>query len=185
QTFHLPTNYRSLPPIVKAADAVICAGGQPALYQPAIPARSDPRVGDATIQIDSYDDSDEEAEALAMQIKNWMREDKARGGEQPKLRLSQIAVLYRTRDMSRPVEEALTRAKVPFRVIGGMPFWEYKEIRDVVAYLHVLLDPTRSDVFLERIINEPKRSIGGKLLDSLRSAARAAGTTLGALLLGD
>ncbi|KXZ47888.1 hypothetical protein GPECTOR_32g501 [Gonium pectorale] len=100
-------------------------------------------------------------------------------------RWREVAVLYRNRDLSRPLEEAFTRSGIPFTVVGGQPFWQYKEIADAVAYMHVLLDPLRCDVFLERIINEPKRSVGDKSLLSMRDAARAAGMPLSQLIFGD
>ncbi|GLC33039.1 hypothetical protein PLESTB_000377600 [Pleodorina starrii] len=199
-THHLPVNYRSVPEIVACADAVLQYGHvgvtTPGLYERQVAARPHGQhrgggAAAAAIHVSVYPRPEDEARAVVRRIVDWARGHGGTGGASGggggrALRgLDRIAVLYRRRDQSRPVEEALTLSGVPYVVVAGQPFWEYKEIADTVAYLHLVLDPLRSDVMLERIINEPKRGLGGSTVDSLRQAARAAGLTLGSLLFGD
>ncbi len=82
------------------------------------------------------------------------------------------AVLYRTNAQSRAIEDALTRAGLAYRVVGGVRFYERKEIKDVLAYLKLLLEPA-DDVSLRRIINVPPRGIGKKVLEALEGSAAA------------
>lgn len=82
-----------------------------------------------------------------------------------------MAVLYRMNAQSRVLEEMLVRAGIPYRIYGGMRFYDRKEVRDIVAYLRVIVNPA-DDVSLRRIINQPKRSIGDATIAELvRSAA--------------
>ena len=84
---------------------------------------------------------------------------------------SAMAVLYRMNAQSRVLEEMLVRAGIPYRIYGGMRFYDRKEVRDIVAYLRVIVNPA-DDVSLRRIINQPKRSIGDATIAELvRSAA--------------
>ena len=77
-----------------------------------------------------------------------------------------VAVLYRTNAQSRVLEEMLLRAGIPYRVYGGMRFYDRKEVKDVIAYLRCILNPS-DDVSLRRIINQPKRSIGESTIQEL------------------
>jgi DNA helicase II / ATP-dependent DNA helicase PcrA len=77
-----------------------------------------------------------------------------------------VAVLYRTNAQSRVLEEMLLRAGIPYRVYGGMRFYDRKEVKDVIAYLRCILNPS-DDVSLKRIINQPKRSIGESTIQEL------------------
>ncbi|MCX7885607.1 MAG: DNA helicase PcrA [Caloramator sp.] len=78
-----------------------------------------------------------------------------------------FAVLYRTNAMSRSLEEAFVRASLPYRVIGGLKFYDRKEVKDILAYLKVINNPLDS-ISLERIINVPKRGIGQSTIDKLK-----------------
>lgn len=80
--------------------------------------------------------------------------------QQKKLSFADFAILYRTHAQSRALEEAFIKYKLPYKIFGGMKFYERKEIKDTMAYLKVLSNPVDS-VSLTRIINEPKRGIGG------------------------
>ena len=80
------------------------------------------------------------------------------------------AVLYRTNAQSRAIEDALTRAGLAYRVVGGVRFYERKEVKDALAYLKVLLEPA-DDVSLRRIINVPPRGIGKKVMEALEGSA--------------
>lgn len=91
--------------------------------------------------------------------------------------ISRIAVLYRTHSQSRPFEEVFRAARVPYRITGGIKFFQRKEIKDVLAYLRVLVNPEDS-VSLERILNVPPRGLGGATLSRAREEARTAGVSL-------
>jgi DNA helicase II / ATP-dependent DNA helicase PcrA len=94
-----------------------------------------------------------------------------------KLSWSDFAVVYRTNLQSRPLEEALRAAKIPYRVVGGTSYFDRKEIADAVAYLRVVLNP-RDEVSLRRIINYPTRGIGRTTVLRLVEAARGSGRSL-------
>ncbi|HVM12508.1 MAG TPA: DNA helicase PcrA, partial [Actinomycetota bacterium] len=88
-----------------------------------------------------------------------------------------VAVFYRTNAQSRVLEDVFMKAGIPYRVIGGLRFYERKEIKDVVAYLKVLVNP-RDVVSARRAINTPKRGIGDQTVAALESFARDEGITL-------
>ncbi|EFJ44745.1 hypothetical protein VOLCADRAFT_95122 [Volvox carteri f. nagariensis] len=194
-TFHLPVNYRSVPEIIELADAIRnCGGDKDELYKAQVAARRPVAAaaaaaqrpkwarGDFPVKLSMYMSPELEAEEIAKQISNCVRAGQRSGGDGNEL--GDIAVLYRRRSQSRPFEEELTRRGVKYTVVGGQPFWEYKEIADAVAYLHLILAPTQSDVFLERVINTPKRGLGPRTVKQLQLAARTSGMTLGELLFG-
>lgn len=83
---------------------------------------------------------------------------------------SDIAVLYRTNAQSRPFEEILMKNLIDYKVIGGLKFYDRKEIKDLVSYLKVIVNP-KDDVALKRIINEPKRGIGDKSVEQMGKIA--------------
>lgn len=85
-------------------------------------------------------------------------------------KLSEMAILYRTNAQSRQFEEALVHAQIPYVVVGGLKFYERKEIKDLLAYLRIIVNPM-DDISLKRIINEPKRGIGAAGLGKLEDAA--------------
>ncbi len=81
-----------------------------------------------------------------------------------------IAVLYRTNAQSRVLEEMLVRAGIPYRIYGGLRFYDRKEVKDVIAYLRCIVNPS-DDVSLRRIINQPKRAIGESTIQELTRCA--------------
>ena len=87
---------------------------------------------------------------------------------------SDVAILYRTNAQSRVLEEHLRAARVPAKVVGAVSFFERKEVKDVIAYLRLLLHPAADSAF-ERVVNAPSRGIGETTVDRLRAAARASG----------
>ncbi|MBI5494522.1 MAG: UvrD-helicase domain-containing protein [Deltaproteobacteria bacterium] len=98
-------------------------------------------------------------------------------------RPSELAFLYRTNAQSRPLEEALHRARIRYRILGGLRFYERREVKDVVSYLRLVANPD-SEMDLRRIINVPARAIGDTTLSQLAAAAQAAKVSLwGALAL--
>ncbi len=103
----------------------------------------------------------DEAKAVINEVKKLLN-----NGEKPK----EIAVLYRTNGQSRVIEEAFLRENIPFRIVGSYFFYNRKEIKDLISYLHLIYN-TNDDVSLERVINVPKRGIGLKTLERLRTEA--------------
>ena len=103
--------------------------------------------------------------------------DIAKGLADEGLALSEVAVLYRSNAQSRVLEHALFNAALPYRVYGGMRFFERAEIKNALAYLRLVAVPDDDGAFL-RIVNFPPRGIGARTLESLQDAARAAGTSL-------
>ncbi|MFH1512918.1 MAG: DNA helicase PcrA [Bacillota bacterium] len=93
-----------------------------------------------------------------------------------------IAVLYRTNAQSRVLEEMLMRAGIPYRVYGGLRFYDRKEIKDIIAYLRCIVNPS-DDISLRRIINQPKRSIGESTIRELLDFATANDVPLYAALM--
>lgn len=92
-----------------------------------------------------------------------------------------IAIFYRTNAQSRAIEDMLVRAGIPYKVVGGTKFYERKEIKDALSYLHVLVNPDDA-VSLRRILNEPRRGIGDKAEGALTAYARRWGVSLGAAI---
>ncbi len=90
---------------------------------------------------------------------------------------SDFAILYRTNAQSRQFEEALTRRDIPYRVLSGLRYYDRKEIKDIMAYMRLVVNP-KDDLSLRRIINEPKRGIGDKTLDKLSALAGVRGESL-------
>ncbi|QIW53647.1 DNA helicase PcrA [Lactococcus raffinolactis] len=107
-------------------------------------------------------DEREEANFVAGQINHELQENKRQ--------YSDFAVLYRTNAQSRAIEEALLKSNIPYTMVGGTKFYSRKEIRDVVAYLNVIAN-VRDNISFERIVNEPKRGVGPKALETLRDFA--------------
>jgi len=110
----------------------------------------------------------DEAKFVASQIQNWVDD----GGK-----LDDCAVLYRSNSQSRVIEEALIRCQIPYRIYGGMRFFERQEIKDALAYLR-LINNRQDDAAFERVINTPTRGIGDRTLDVLRNLTRERQITL-------
>lgn len=93
------------------------------------------------------------------------------------LKYSDFAILYRTNAQSRTFEEALSARELPYRVLGGIRYYDRKEIKDIMAYMR-LVQNSADDLSLARIINEPKRGIGEKTLEKLQTLATVRGESL-------
>jgi DNA helicase II / ATP-dependent DNA helicase PcrA len=109
------------------------------------------------------EDEIDEAEFVMRQIQSLERTN-------PELGFGNFAILYRTNAQSRALEESLVRAGVPYKIVGGLRFYDRKEIKDVVAYLRAVTNPFDS-VSLLRAINTPKRGVGKSTIDALTRAA--------------
>ncbi|BAZ69317.1 ATP-dependent DNA helicase, Rep family protein [Fischerella sp. NIES-4106] len=120
------------------------------------------------------DDEIVEAEFVINQIRNLEREN-------PELDWGSFAILYRTNAQSRPFEDLLVRAQIPYTVVGGLKFYDRKEIKDVLAYLRAIANPADT-LSLLRVINTPRRGIGKATIDNLVGAAQELGTTLWEIL---
>ena len=114
-------------------------------------------------------DEREEANFVAGQI-NYEQDQHNRS-------YADFAVLYRTNAQSRAIEEALLKSNIPYTMVGGTKFYSRKEIRDVVAYLNVIAN-SRDNISFERIVNEPKRGVGPKALETLRDFATQQNSSL-------
>lgn len=95
--------------------------------------------------------------------------------------LNDVAILYRTNAQSRPMEEALVKAGMSYQLIGGTRFYERREIKDLIAYLRVIYNPS-DDLSFKRIFNTPKRGLGATTFNKLDSAAASAGLPLAAAI---
>ncbi|MGQ9727042.1 MAG: ATP-dependent helicase [Candidatus Fervidibacter sp.] len=121
-------------------------------------------------------DDYEEAAFVASIVNEWVREGKYRYGD--------FATIYRINAQSRPFEETFLRWGIPYRVVGALRFYERKEIKDIIAYLRILVNPS-DEVSLLRIINFPPRGIGEKTIERLGQFALQKGIpTLEAILNG-
>ncbi|HYF18876.1 MAG TPA: 3'-5' exonuclease, partial [Ramlibacter sp.] len=114
-----------------------------------------------------------EAQWLVEEMRHLVRDQ----GTQAALRRSEIAVLYRSNAQSRVIETALFNAGMPYRVYGGLRFFERAEIKHALAYLRLLENP-RDDTSFLRVVNFPPRGIGARSIEQLQDAARAAGCSL-------
>ncbi len=97
--------------------------------------------------------------------------------EDGKLKYRDFAILYRTNAQSRSFEDSLIARDIPYRVLGGLRYYDRKEIKDMMAYMRLVLNPD-DDLALARIINEPKRGVGDKTLEKLRGMALAQGKSM-------
>jgi DNA helicase II / ATP-dependent DNA helicase PcrA len=156
----LEQNYRSTSAILKAADAVIARN----------PGRT-PRTlwteredGDAIVTYEAYND-EEEGEFVAREVSRLTAAGR---------RYSDVAVMYRVNAQSRPIEEALVRHRIPYRLIGGVRFYQRREIKDLVAYLR-LIHNRHDEASWNRVVNVPPRGIGAKTVERLHAWAGAYG----------
>ncbi|ADN03052.1 ATP-dependent helicase [Spirochaeta thermophila] len=154
----LETNYRSTATILRAASGVI-AHNEGRLGKTLRPIRQ----GGDVIRILSFPSAEEEAAYWA----RFLREE---GWED-------VAVLYRAHYQSRLLELALAREGVPYRVVGSLRFYEREEVKDLLAFLRLVLNP-RDEVSFLRVINKPPRGIGAKSQEAIISHARGTGSTL-------
>jgi DNA helicase-2/ATP-dependent DNA helicase PcrA len=165
----LEQNYRSTGNILKAANALI-ANNAGRLGKTLWTSGGE---GDRIKLYAAFNERDE-ADFVVNRIREWT----AQGGQR-----RDVAVLYRSNAQSRVFEEAFLNARMPYRVYGGLRFFERAEIKDALAYLR-LVSSRSDDTSFERVVNLPTRGIGAKTLDLLRDRARAQGTSLWAAAVG-
>ncbi|MHC4624260.1 MAG: ATP-dependent helicase [Planctomycetota bacterium] len=152
----LEENFRSTPNILRVADHLIACNRnrkQKRLVSTKQPGKD--------VAINVSEDEFEEAGAVAEQIKQLADNGTA---------LRDIAVFYRVNAMSRVLEEALIQNRIPYQIVRGVEFYSRKEIRDVLAYLKVLVNPN-DEIALLRIINTPARGIGKTTINRVRTYA--------------
>ncbi|WP_055071539.1 DNA helicase PcrA [Clostridium massiliamazoniense] len=155
----LEQNYRSKGNILEAANKVIKNNAE----RKSKVLRTEQEAGNKVSIYRAYSDK-MEAAFVASEIKK-LREDS-------KWDYKDFAILYRTNAQSRTFEESFRRASIPYRIFGGLKFYDRKEIKDILAYLRVILNP-QDDISLRRIINVPKRSIGDATVEKLQDFANS------------
>ena len=165
----LEQNYRSTRRILDAAQAVIDHNA----HRTAKKLWTQNAGGQAIQVFEAYDES-EEAEYVVNEIQRLL----ARGEGS----LAQCAVMFRTNAQSRPLEDAMVRHGVPYRLIGGTRFYQRREIKDVLSYLRLVHNPN-DEIGLGRVINVPPRQIGAKTLSDFAQWSSEQDITLGAALL--
>ena len=163
QMFRLEQNYRSTGNILGAANALITNNS----------GRMGKNLwtsGSKGEQIRLYAAFNErdEADFIVQRIQEWSRHGGAR---------REVAILYRSNAQSRTFEEAFLTARIPYKVYGGLRFYERAEIKDALAYLR-LISNRNDDPSFERVVNLPVRGIGARSLAALRNAARDAGSSM-------
>ena len=155
----LEENYRSTAPILDVAGKLIAANAGrrgKRLFTS--------RTGGEPVRLCITDDERGEARWVADRIEALSSKHSD----------NQMAVLMRTNAQTRPFEEELTRRRVPYRVVGGLRFWQRAEIRDALAYLRLAVEP--SDVLsFDRVVNTPTRGIGAATMDVIRKASEEMG----------
>jgi DNA helicase II / ATP-dependent DNA helicase PcrA len=160
----LEQNYRSTQTILSAANAVVERNRQRR------PKRLWTEIaGGDPVQLSELADEHEEA--------RWVAGEIERLGEEEGVRREEVAIFYRTNAMSRVLEDTLVRFELPYQVIGGTKFYERAEIKDAVAYLSLLINPS-DQVSFGRIVNSPRRGIGNTSQGRLASHANTTGLSI-------
>ena len=152
----LEENFRSTPNILTVADNLI-AHNRNRKEKRLVPTKQ----GGKDAVISAFEDEAEEAKAVARQVENLSGEG---------VFLRDIAVFYRVNAQSRVLEEAFIQNKIPYQIVRGVEFYNRKEIRDILAYLKILVNPN-DEIALLRIINTPARGIGKTTIDRVRAYA--------------
>jgi DNA helicase II / ATP-dependent DNA helicase PcrA len=161
--YKLEQNYRSTGTILKAANALI-SNNAGRLGKTLWTSGED---GERVKLYAAFNERDE-ADFVVNRIREWV----AHGGAR-----REVAVLYRSNAQSRVFEEAFLNARMPYRVYGGLRFFERAEIKDALAYLR-LIASRADDTSFERVVNLPVRGIGAKTMDTVRDLARGQATSL-------
>ncbi len=161
----LDQNFRSTQTILDAANAVITNN----VSRKPKTLWTDSGAGDKVVRYRAEDEYDEAA---------WVAHEITRLRREQGLRWGDVAVFYRTNAQSRALEEAMVRAEVPYKVVGGTKFYDRREVKDVLAYLRVLVNPD-DEVSWRRIVNVPKRGVGETSVARLAGWAGTHGVSFG------
>lgn len=161
---NLDQNYRSTQTIVEAAASIIANNETRILND----LWTDNQKGAPIVVAEAYSE-DEEADLVLRETQRLIEEESYDASE--------IAVMYRINAQSRALEVACNKHAVAYQLVGGLKFYERREIRDLIAYLRVIANPA-DDIALERIINVPTRGISQKTIDIARSVARGHGVSM-------
>jgi DNA helicase-2/ATP-dependent DNA helicase PcrA len=170
QKILLEENYRSTQNILDAARSIIDRNMQ---RTPKRLVAFRGKRGDRLVLYEAADDRGEAAYVVET-IQQWMG-NSGKSGEQ-------FAVMYRTNAQSRLIEEAFMRSGMPYRLVGAQRFYGRKEVKDLIAYLRIALNPD-DIVSLRRVINVPTRGIGDKTIEQLETMSRQAGIGMGKILI--
>ncbi|MFM8502511.1 MAG: DNA helicase PcrA [Actinomycetota bacterium] len=157
-TILLEQNYRSTQNILSAANSVISKNESRKEKNLWSDSGSGPKLSGFVAENEHH-----EAEFVRDELFKLSKEGTSKFGE--------TAIFYRTNAQSRVFEEVFMRSAVPYKVVGGVRFYERKEIKDLLAYLRVLVNPN-DEVSLRRIINTPKRGIGDRALDAIDDVSK-------------
>ena len=160
----LEQNYRSTKRILQAANEVI----EHNVNRKPKKLWTENPEGQKIVYYEAMNESDE-AQFVVGKIKEYV--------DSGKRRYSDFAILYRTNAQSRVMEEVLLKSNIPYQIVGGLKFYDRKEIKDVLAYLRVIANPN-DDISLLRIINVPKRGIGVSSIDKIVSYASENGLSV-------
>lgn len=159
--YRLEQNYRSTATIVNAANSVIAKNRD----QLEKKVWTDNAVGNSIIVHRSPTDADEGRFVASTIFENKMNAQRHN---------HEFAVLYRTNSQSRAIEDALRKRDIPYRIYGGLSFYQRKEIKDLLAYLRLVVNPKDEEAFM-RVVNFPARGIGQSTLEKLAVSANAKG----------
>ncbi len=168
RVFKLEQNYRSTQTIVSAANSLI----EKNRFQIPKTVFSENKKGDSLGVFQAYSDV-EEGDIVANKIVELRRKQN--------YSYSDFAILYRTNAQSRVFEEALRKRGMPYRIYGGLSFYQRKEIKDIIAYFRLIMNPNDEEAF-KRIINYPARGIGATTVGKIVEAASANGVSLWTVL---
>ncbi|PSJ45139.1 DNA helicase II [Zobellella endophytica] len=163
ETVRLEQNYRSTGTILKAANRLIANNAERMGKE----LWTEGAEGEPIAVYSAFNEVDE-ARFVVERIKQWRQQDGA---------LSESAILYRNNAQSRVLEEALIQERLPYRIYGGLRFFERQEIKDALGYLR-LINNRGDEASFERIVNTPTRGIGERTLGLIRDAARDRQLTL-------
>ncbi len=160
----LEQNYRCTGNILNAANAVIKHNENK--YEKKLWTQN----GDGSLPtIHKSDDEYDEGRYIAEQINHLRREEY--------FKYSDFAILYRMNSQSRAIEEILRREDIPYKIVGGLKFYERKEIKDIISYLRLIYNPS-DNISLKRVINEPKRGIGKTSVDNVQEICEKTGMSM-------
>ncbi len=153
----LEQNYRSTKTILKAAHTVVSLNEKRSEKE----LWTENELGEKIRVLDCHDERDE-----AKKVVQWIDDD-----ENDNFKFSDHVILYRTNAQSRSIEDQLRREAIPYQIIGGVKFYDRKEVKDVLAYLRLIVNPSDS-VSFDRVVNFPPRGIGKTSLDKFKNFAQ-------------